>query len=137
MNKLIGITIGDINGIGIDILIKTWKEKKIKNFILITNLNIFEKILKKRKIKLILNLVNYKKNKFIFQKNKFNIFSYKANTLEDNTYKSLKYGHILCANKKCIGVITLPLRKDLIKDKIDKNFIGHTEFFQKKDKKIM
>ena len=30
MNKLIAITIGDINGIGIDILIKTWKEKKIK-----------------------------------------------------------------------------------------------------------
>ena len=135
MNKLIAITIGDINGIGIDILIKTWKEKKIKNFILITNINIFEKILKKRNIKLILNLVNYKKNKFIYEKEKFNIFTYKANSLEDNTYKSLKYGHILCTNKKCIGVITLPLRKDLIKDKIDKNFIGHTEFFQKKDKK--
>ena len=27
MNKLIAITIGDINGIGIDILIKTWKDK--------------------------------------------------------------------------------------------------------------
>ena len=30
MNKLIAITIGDINGIGIEILIKTWKQKKIK-----------------------------------------------------------------------------------------------------------
>ncbi len=135
MNKLIAITIGDINGIGIDILINTWKEKKIKNFILITNINILNKFLKKRKIKLILNLVNYKKNKFEYQKDKFNIFSYKANSLEDNTYKSLNYGHKLCANKKCIGIITLPLRKDLIKNKINKNFIGHTEFFQKKDKK--
>ena len=53
MNKLIAITIGDINGIGIDILIKTWKEKKIKNFILITNINILKKILKKRNIKII------------------------------------------------------------------------------------
>ena len=35
MNKLIAVTIGDINGIGIDILIKTWQEKKIQNFILI------------------------------------------------------------------------------------------------------
>jgi len=135
MNKLIAVTIGDINGIGIDILIKTWKEKKIKNFILITNINILEKKLKEKNIKLLLNLVNYEKNKFVYNKDKFNIFSYKANSLEDNTYKSLKYGNILCTNKKCIGVITLPLRKDLIKDKIDKNFIGHTEFFQKKDKK--
>ena len=135
MNKLIAITIGDINGIGLDILINTWKKKKIKNFILITNINILNKILKKRKIKLILNLVNYKTNKFVYQKDKFNIFSYKANSLEDNTYKSLNYGYNLCANKKCIGVITLLLRKDLIKNKINNNFIGHTEFFQKKDKK--
>ena len=135
MNKLIAITIGDINGIGIDILIKTWKQKKIKNFILITNINILNKYLKKRKIKLILNLVNYKKNKFIYQKEKFNIFSYKANSLEDNTYKSLLYGYNLCVDKKCIGVITLPLRKDIIKSKLNKYFIGHTEFFQKKDKK--
>ena len=135
MNKLIAVTIGDINGIGIDILIKTWQEKKIQNFILITNIKILEKILKKRKIKLILNLVNEKKNSFIYHKEKFNIFTYKANSLEDNTYKSLQYGYNLCANKKCIGVITLPLRKDLIKNKINKNFIGQTEFFQKKDNK--
>ena len=135
MNKLIAITIGDINGIGIDILLKTWKENKIKNFILITNKKILNKILKKRKIKLILNVVNNKKNQFIFIKNKFNIYSYEANSLEENTYKSLEHGYNLCENKKCIGIITLPLRKDIIKNKINKNFIGHTEFFQKKDKK--
>ena len=135
MNKLIAITIGDINGIGIDILFKTWKENKIKNFILVTNIKILNKILKKRKIKLILNVVNYKKNKFIFIKNKFNIYSYEATSLEENTYKSLEHGYNLCKNKKCIGIITLPLRKDIIKNKINKNFIGHTEFFQKKDKK--
>ena len=135
MNKLIAITIGDINGIGIDILLKTWKEKKIKNFILVTNINILNKFLRKRKIKLITNIVNNKKNRFIFLKDKFNIFSYEANSLEDNTYKSLKYGYSICAKKRCIGVITLPLRKDIIKKKISKNFIGHTEFFQKKDKK--
>ena len=88
-----------------------------------------------RKIKLDLNLVNYKKNEFIYLKDKFNIFSYKANSLEENTYKSLKYGYSLCENKACIGVITLPLRKDIIRNKVNRNFIGHTEFFQKKDKK--
>ena len=135
MNKLIAITIGDINGIGIQILIKSWKDKKIKNFILVTNIDILIKVLKKRKIKLLFNLVNYKKDQFIYLKDKFNVFSYKANSLEENTYKSLKYGYSLCANKKCIGVVTLPLRKDIIKNKINKNFVGHTEFFQKKDKK--
>ena len=135
MNKLIAITIGDINGIGIDILIKTWKKKKLKNFILITNIEILKKVLKKRKIKLILNQVNYKKNNINYLKNKFNIFSYNANSLEDNTYKSLKYSYSLCKNRKCIGIITLPLRKDIIRKKINKNFIGHTEFFQKIDKK--
>ena len=135
MNKLIAITIGDINGIGLDILIKSWQDKKIKNFVLITNNDILTNVLKKRKIKLLLNQVNFKKNQFIYLKDKFNIFSYKANSSEENTYKSLKYGYSLCANKQCIGVITLPLRKDIIKNKINKNFIGHTEFFQKKDKK--
>ncbi len=135
MNKLIAITIGDINGIGIDVLIKTWKEKKIKNFILITNINMLIKELKKRKIKLILNQVNNKNNNFNYLQDRFNIFSYNAYSLEDNTYKSLKYGYNLCVNKKCIGIITLPLRKDIIRNKINNNFIGHTEFFQKKDKK--
>jgi len=135
MNKLIAITIGDIKGIGIDILIKTWKENKIKNFILITNINILNQELKKRKIKLIFNVVNHRKNKFMYLKEKFNIFSFVANSIEENTFKSLEFGYNLCATKKCIGVITLPIRKDIIKKKISKSFIGHTEFFQKKDKK--
>ena len=62
MNKLIAITIGDINGIGLDILIKSWQDKKIKNFVLITNNDILTNVLKKRKIKLVFNQVNYKKN---------------------------------------------------------------------------
>ena len=49
MNKLIAITIGDINGIGIEILLKLWKKKKIKNFILFTNIKIFKNIFKKKK----------------------------------------------------------------------------------------
>ena len=35
MNNLIAVTIGDIEGIGIEILIKLWKNKKIKNFVII------------------------------------------------------------------------------------------------------
>ena len=42
---------------------------------------------------------------------------------------------IFCKKKFVLELITLPLRKDLIKKKINKNFIGHTEYFQKIDKK--
>ena len=42
-NKLIAISIGDIEGIGIELLIKLWKMKLIKDFILVTNLKIFRK----------------------------------------------------------------------------------------------
>ena len=36
MNKYIAVTIGDINGIGMEILIKSWKKKQIQNFIIFT-----------------------------------------------------------------------------------------------------
>ena len=134
MNKLVAVTIGDINGIGIDILIKVWKKNKLRNFILLTNIDILKRILNKRNIKLNYNLIN-KKKKINFIKNKINIFSYDAKSLEENTYKSLQHGYDFCINKICKGMITLPLRKDLIKTKIDNKFIGHTEFFQKIDNK--
>ena len=49
MNKLIAVTIGDIEGIGIEILIKEWKKKRIKNFILVTNYNLFKNIFLQKK----------------------------------------------------------------------------------------
>ena len=51
MNNLIAVTIGDINGIGIDILIKLWKKKDNNKFVLFTNLNILKKYLRKKKTK--------------------------------------------------------------------------------------
>ena len=56
--KIIAVTIGDINGIGIEILIKLWKSKKIHNFILITNNKLFNKYLIKKKIKLPIKTFN-------------------------------------------------------------------------------
>ena len=55
MNKVIAITIGDIRGIGIKILIDSWKNQKIGKFILVTNIEIFKKYLIKEKIKISLN----------------------------------------------------------------------------------
>ena len=64
MNKnLIAISIGDIDGIGIEILINLWKKNKINKFVLFTNKNIFENYLLINKIKLNINVVNEIYNK--------------------------------------------------------------------------
>ena len=135
MTNLTAITIGDINGIGIEILIKLWKKNKIKKIILFTNINFLKIFLKKRKINLKINLLDKKSKNLNYKNGYLNIFTYDSKTNEENTYKSLKYAYEFCVNNICIGIITLPLRKDLIKEKIDKKFIGHTEYFQNLDKK--
>ena len=42
MNRLIAVTIGDIDGIGIHLLLNEWKKKKIKNFVIISNYKILK-----------------------------------------------------------------------------------------------
>ena len=108
MAKFVGITIGDINGIGIDILIKSFKLNKINNFILFTNIKIIKNYIQDRNISINLNIIksdNFDKN---YVKDCLNIYSYKCSSLEDNTYKSLKYAYNYCIRKMCIGIITLP-----------------------------
>ncbi len=130
MSNIIAVTIGDIKGVGIEILINSWKKKKINNFILLSNIKLVSKLLKNKNLDKQINLISLNNNKINFDKRKINIFSYKTISSEDNTYKSLMYAYKLCVEKICIGLITLPLRKDLIKKNIDNNFIGQTEFFQ-------
>ncbi len=130
MSNIIAVTIGDIKGVGIEILINSWKKKKINNFILLSDIKLVSKLLKNKNLDKQINLISLNNNKINFDKRKINIFSYKTISSEDNTYKSLMYAYKLCVEKICIGLITLPLRKDLIKKNIDKNFIGQTEFFQ-------
>ena len=48
-NNFISISIGDIDGIGIEIIINLWKKNKIKNFVIYTDFNIFNNYLKKYK----------------------------------------------------------------------------------------
>ena len=135
MHKIVAITIGDPKGIGIHILINTWKKNKNKNFILFTDLKFINKIIEKYNLKNKINIVN-SDNKFSYHKNKFNIYKYKCGSSIENTIESLKLAYKFCKKKICIGIITLPLRKDLVR-KLDKNFLGQTEFFQKiNNKKI-
>ena len=136
MTEIVAITIGDINGIGIQILIDSWKKNKINNFILFCDYKYINMLLEKKNIYNEINIINFKvNNKIKIDRERINIFTYKSKSLEDNTYKSLKYAYMFCKKNICIGILTLPLRKDLIKEKINSRFIGQTEYFQNLDKK--
>ncbi len=62
-NNFFAITIGDIEGIGIELLIKLWKNKKNNNFILFSNKEILNNFFKKNNIKIKLKIVNNYLNK--------------------------------------------------------------------------
>ena len=138
MNKnYIAVTVGDINGIGIEILINLWIAKRITNFILITNIKLFKKYLYKKKIRLPLRIINkYEKKDFIKIDNKyFSVFNIKAKNNHYNTYNSLLESYKLNNKKLCKGIITLPLNKHIISKKVNQKFLGQTEFFEKLDNK--
>ena len=135
MSKLIAVTIGDINGIGIDIFLSLFSNKKIKNVVLFSNYIFISNYLKKNKINLKINLINGSLNNYTYKKNHLNLFSYKAKSNVENTFNSIIYSHEETIKKKFIGIVTLPIRKDLIIKKINKHFIGHTEFLQQLENK--
>ena len=133
-NNLIAISIGDIDGIGIEILINLWKKKIVNKFVLFTNKRIFKNYLIKNKNKLNFNVVNLSYDKIEFLNSKFNIFDIDTKNKIENTYKSIIISYRLCKKNIFSGLITLPLNKELIIKKIDKNFIGQTELLEKIDK---
>ena len=135
MSKLIAVTIGDINGIGIDIFLSLFSANKIKNAVLFSNYIFISNYLKKNKIDLKINLINGSLNNYTYKKDHLNLFSYKAKSNVENTFNSIIYSHEETIKKKFIGIVTLPIRKDLIIKKINKHFIGHTEFLQKLENK--
>ena len=66
-NNMIAVSIGDINGIGIKIIIQLWKKRKINNFILVTNYKLFQKYLVRKNIDINLNLLICIKNLIIIK----------------------------------------------------------------------
>lgn len=143
----IGISIGDINGIGIEIFLKTFLKKDILNFftpILFGSYNICCFYIKK------FNLNN--NFKFNIINNIKNITDYKINILNilnKQHEKELKiepgiptyYGKICAINSIKIAIknlinnyidvlVTLPVNKKLLSNKYY-SFIGHTEYLKK------
>jgi 4-phospho-D-threonate 3-dehydrogenase / 4-phospho-D-erythronate 3-dehydrogenase len=131
LNKnLICVTIGDIEGIGIHLLLKEFKKRKIDNFVLLTNINIFNKYIKFpiRRTNL-LNDINFNN----YSKKKLNIYDFKTENKNTNTIDSLRYAYELAKKEICIGILTLPLNKYKLNKLVNKNFIDQTSFFSKKE----
>lgn len=138
MNDIIAVTIGDIKGIGIQILIDIWIKKKIRSkFILFTNYKLIKNYLKKEKIKINIFKINKQIEKLstLDFDNYINVYDIKTNNNIENTYLALKESYRLTKLKYFIGIVTLPINKRKIIINIDQNFLGQTEFFQKMDKK--
>ena len=74
-----------VEGIGIELLIKLWKNKKNNNFILFSNKEILNNFFKKNNIKIKLKIVNHYLNKKKIKKidfnNCLNIFDFSAKNL--------------------------------------------------------
>ena len=97
--QLICVTIGDIQGIGIHILLKEFKKGKINNFVLITNIKIFNKYIKFPINKI--NIIN-EKNFNKFDKKKLNIYNYITKNQNTNTLDALKYAYELTKKKNLL-----------------------------------
>ncbi len=129
-NQLICVTIGDIEGIGIHLLLKEFKKGKINNFILITSLNIFNDYINFPKNKInIVKEINFSN----FNKKKLNIYNYNTKNKNTNTIDALKYAYDFTKRGFFIGIVTLPLNKFKINNSVSKNFIDQTSFFSKKE----
>ena len=133
-SNLTAVSIGDIKGIGIQILIKAWKRKKLGDFVLITNYELFNKYILQNKISVKIFRSSIYNNKIVFQKNSFNILNITAKSYNQNTYNSLLESYKLVKKKLFIGLVTLPINKKKI-NTINSKFIDQTTLFTKKDGK--
>jgi 4-phospho-D-threonate 3-dehydrogenase / 4-phospho-D-erythronate 3-dehydrogenase len=128
--KLICVTIGDIEGIGVHLLLREFKKDKIKDFVLITNINIFHKYIKfpKKKIN-VLNETDFNN----YNQNKLNIYSFKTKNSNTNTIGALKHAYDFTKKGFFIGILTLPLNKYKLNKSVSNNFIDQTSFFSNKE----
>ena len=133
MNNLIAVTIGDPKGIGLEILIKLFINKKISNFVLFTNKTLIKKYLRDKKYHLNINEIN--DQTFKADSKYLNIYSYNSKSYSENTLKSIYFAHNECIKNNYLGMITLPIRKDIIIKNYQSDFIGHTEYLQKLENK--
>ena len=108
-NNLTAVTIGDIKGIGIQILIKVWKSKEIRDFVLITNYELFNRYILKNKISIKIFRSSIVNNQITYQKDSFNILNIKESKFDCKFLSKYKLGFIFLNSN---SLISHPLTKN-------------------------
>ena len=137
ITPIIGISVGDINGVGLEVLIKTFQDQRMYNLctpVLYANNMYFIKYIEKMnlvKIKFhsIKTISNIKKGCL----NIINVWDEKINInygIFEKTYSkysisSLKEVLKDATNKNIDGIVTLPINKNVFEKK---EIVGHTEY---------
>ena len=81
-SNLTAITIGDINGIGLELLLKIYKKNQ-NDYVLFTDIKVFNRYKNKNNIKIKTYVVNNNRRKQEFNKKFLNVFTYKSTSNED------------------------------------------------------
>jgi len=138
----VGITIGDPNGIGVEVILKTFEDKNIfKYFIPIVFGNI-KLLLQQKKyfnlktgikeIKEIKNFHEFNLNVFNCWDEEFEInYGYINNIAGELSAKSILFASDALKKNKIDTLVTLPINKNAIQSEIFK-YKGHTDFLSKK-----
>ena len=131
-NILNCITIGDYDGIGIELICKIWKKhkKNTKKFFIIGNYNNINKKIKKYNIKIKTKNIIYPNETIKYFDKYLPILNINSKNNIEGTLDSLKIANKLARQKLVSSIITLPINKEKIIS-IDKKFIDQTKFFGK------
>ena len=142
MSKIkVGISIGDLNGIGMEIIIKTFKDSRVMDFctpIIFGSSKvaaIHRKTLEMQDFNF--NIINDIKEAHPKKANLLNIwkqeveikFGEATTTSGEHAFDSLKQATQALKDKKIDVLVTAPINKASIQEKVS-GFIGHTEFLQ-------
>ena len=136
---VVGISIGDPNGIGLEIIIKSFLKNNFYNYltvivycpkkIFLDHLNILNERLDFEIVESSKNAVNGKVNLIAFEQGNFNFSPGEISKNAGNiAFESLKMASDDLFAKKIDAIVTAPINKDNIQN-IDFNFMGHTEYF--------
>ena len=139
---IVGISCGDQNGIGIEVILKTLSDKRILSFftpVIFCNMNLL--IDQKKLLGIDLDFIKIEKNKLPI-KGKINVvngwqekfqtcFGDPSNESGKISYLSLKASATSLAENKIDVLVTAPINKNNIQNK-NFEFPGHTDYLAKK-----
>tara|TARA_B100000029_G_C17506831_1_gene934784 strand:+ start:240 stop:1235 length:996 start_codon:yes stop_codon:yes gene_type:complete len=135
-NILNSITIGDPEGVGLELIFKIWIKYKNSTglFFIIGDIDYINRKIKKLNFKIKTKSINDIDGVKLFFDKFLPVLNIKSSSMDSNTLDALNISYKLATKKLISGIVTLPLNKERIK-LISNKFVDQTNFFMKKSKK--